>query len=144
MKLKDDPNCFECGSVLREPGPTDLVMFLHALKYTVSNLRTRDWLIYFIFHYCNYRVFIKYCGFFSKVCHLSLASTRLILVVQKNYQPIGVTVRSHCVEIFEGLLQRCRLGRGCSELWKNTIFPEHTVVYICGRPFKSARLSLHI
>ena len=33
-----------------------------------------------------YRVFIKYCVFFqkfSKVCHLSLASTRLLLVVQK-------------------------------------------------------------
>ena len=46
----------------------------------------------------------------------------------KNYQPIGVTVHSHCVESFEGLLQRCRRGRGCSELWKNTIFPEHPVV----------------
>ena len=34
----------------------------------------------------TYRVFIKYCVFFkefSKVCHLSLASTRLLLVVQK-------------------------------------------------------------
>ena len=28
----------------------------------------------------------------------------------KNYQPIGVTVN------FEALLQRCRRGRGCSEL----------------------------
>ena len=45
----------------------------------------------------------------------------------KNYQPIGVTVHSHCVESFEGLLQRCRRGRGCSELWKNTFFPEHPV-----------------
>ena len=36
----------------------------------------------------------------------------------KNCQPIGVTVHSHCVESFEGLLQRCRRGRGCSELWK--------------------------
>ena len=34
----------------------------------------------------------------------------------KKYQPIGVTVHSHCVESFEGLLQRCRRGRGCSEL----------------------------
>ena len=34
----------------------------------------------------------------------------------KNCQPIGVTVHSHCVESFEGLLQRCRRGRGCSEL----------------------------
>ena len=45
----------------------------------------------------------------------------------KNYQPIGVTVHSHCLKSFEGLLQRCRRGRGCSELWKNTIFPEHPV-----------------
>ena len=36
----------------------------------------------------------------------------------KNYQSIGVTVHSHCVEHFECLLQRCRRGRGCSELWK--------------------------
>ena len=37
----------------------------------------------------------------------------------KNYQPIGVTVHSHFVEsfeVFEGLLQRCRRGRDCSEL----------------------------
>ena len=40
---------------------------------------------------------------FSKVCHLSLASTRLLLVVQK-------------ITSFEGLLQRCRRERGCSEL----------------------------
>ena len=45
----------------------------------------------------------------------------------KNYQPIGVTVHSHCVDGFEGLLKRCRRGRGCSKLWKNTIFPEHPV-----------------
>ena len=34
-----------------------------------------------------YRLFIKYCVFFqefSKVCHLPLAGTRLLLVVQKN------------------------------------------------------------
>ena len=37
-------------------------------------------------HQGMYRVFIKYCFFFqefSKVCHLSRASTRLLLVVQK-------------------------------------------------------------
>ena len=74
-----------------------------------------------------YRVCIKYCIFFqefSKVCDLSLASTQLLSVVQKNHQPKGVTVHSHCVESFEG--QRCRRGRGCSELWKKTnFFPEH-------------------
>ena len=37
----------------------------------------------------------------------------------QNYQPTGVTVHSHC---FEGLLQRCRRGRGCSELWKKHNF----------------------
>jgi len=40
----------------------------------------------------------------------------------KTNQPIGVTVHSHCVESFEGLLQRCRRGKGCSELWKNTLY----------------------
>ena len=40
---------------------------------------------------------------------------------RKNYQQIGVTVHLHCVESFEGLLQRCRRGSGCSELWKNTL-----------------------
>ena len=39
---------------------------------------------------------------------------------------IGCT--KNCVESFEGPLQRCRWGRGCSELWKNTYFPEHPVV----------------
>ena len=43
-------------------------------------------------------------------------------MLYKNYQPIGVTVHSHCVESFEGLLQRCRRGRGCSELWKTHFF----------------------
>ena len=79
-----------------------------------------------------YRVFIKYCVFFqefSKVFHLLLASTRLLLVYRKNYQPIGVTVHSHCVESFEGLLQRCRQGRGCNELLNNSIFPEHPVCH---------------
>ena len=45
----------------------------------------------------------------------------------KNYQPIGVTVHSHCVESFGGLLQRYWRGRGFRELWKNTIFPAHPV-----------------
>ena len=40
----------------------------------------------------------------------------------KNYQPIGVTVHSHCLESSEGLVQRCRRGRGCIELWKITQF----------------------
>ena len=62
-------------------------------------------------------MFIKYCVFleeFSKVCNLSFASTRLLLVVQ----PIGVTVHSHGVDSFEG----CGRGRGCSELKKTQFF----------------------
>ena len=39
----------------------------------------------------------------------------------------SLTVHSHCVESFEGHLQQCRRGRGCSELWKNNILPEHPV-----------------
>ena len=65
----------------------------------------------------------------------------------KNYQSIVVTVHSHCVERrFEGLLQRCRRGRGGKlsrirekntifnehpELWKNTIFPSFRLCIGC-------------
>ena len=45
----------------------------------------------------------------------------------KNHQRIGVTVHSHYFESLEDLLQQWRRGRGCSELWKNAIFPEHPV-----------------
>ena len=38
---------------------------------------------------------------------------RWIELVGKKYQIIGVTVHSHCVESYEGLLQRYRRGRGC-------------------------------
>ena len=63
------------------------------------------------------RVYIKYCVFSKnsrKFATFSLPA-------------LGVTVHSHCVESFGGLLQRCMRGSGCSELWKNTIFPEHPV-----------------
>ena len=81
-----------------------------------------------------YRVFSKYCVFFqefSKICHLSLASTRLLLVVQKR--PAN---RSDCTlalrwELRRSLTAICRRERGCSELWKNPFFQEHPVSYIC-------------
>ena len=63
-----------------------------------------------------YRVLIKYCVFSKKLPHLAAIGRT------KYYQPIGVAVHSHCVESFEGFLQRCRRGRGCSELWKKIIF----------------------
>ena len=46
----------------------------------------------------------------------------------EDYQPIGVTVHSHCVDSFKGLLQQCKRGRGCSGLGRGTVFPEHPVV----------------
>ena len=58
----------------------------------------------------------------------------------KNYQPIGVTVHSNCVESFEDLLQRCRRGWGYSEMWKNTIFPEHPVHTIYNTYFSKYKL----
>ena len=65
-----------------------------------------------IFHFYVQGVHWILCFFqeFSKVCHLTLASTRLLLVVQNNYQLIGVTV------------ERCRRGRDCIELWKKHKF----------------------
>merc|ERR1711911_125031 len=67
----------------------------------------------------RYRVFIKYCGFFSRILESLPPLPRqhsTSIGCKKNYQPIGLTVHSHCVESFEGLLQRCRRGRGCGEL----------------------------
>ena len=80
-----------------------------------------------------YRVFIKYCVFFSRIFESLPPLPRqhsAAFGCTKIQQPIGVTVHSHCVESFEGLLKRCRRWRGCSELWKNTIFPEHPVLLI--------------
>ena len=31
-----DPHCYECKVKYRDPKPRDLVMYLHALKYSVS------------------------------------------------------------------------------------------------------------
>ena len=35
-----DPHCYECKVKYRDPKPKDLVMFLHALKYSVSLVLT--------------------------------------------------------------------------------------------------------
>ena len=72
-----------------------------------------------------YNVFIKYCFFSPRILERLPPLPRqhsAAIGCTQNYQPIGVTVHSHCVESFEGLLQPCRRGRGCSELGKNTIF----------------------
>ena len=71
-----------------------------------------------------YRMFIKYCVFiqeFSKVCHFSLASIRLLLVLQKitsHYEWLNTPLRWD----FEGLFQRCRRGMGWFDLWKTHFF----------------------
>ena len=84
-----------------------------------------------------------------------LPCQHLAAIGRTNYQPIGVTVHSHCIESFEAILHRCRRGRGCSEFWKNTIFLEHPValsVYFsilsvcdqCGKTFmKKYNLQTH-
>jgi hypothetical protein len=33
-------HCFECLNRFREPSPDDLVMFLHALQYKISDVTT--------------------------------------------------------------------------------------------------------
>ena len=62
----------------------------------------------------TYRVLIEYCVFFKEKF---AASPSPALGCYWLYKKLGVlTVNSHCVENFEGLLQWCRRGRGCSEL----------------------------
>ena len=58
-------------------------------------------------------MFIKYCVFSSRWILESLPH-----LPRQHSATIGFT---------KGLLQRCRRGRGCTKLWKNTIFPEHPV-----------------
>ena len=67
----------------------------------------------------TYRVFIKYCVFFPRILESLPPLPRqhsAAIGCTKNYQPIGVTVNLHCVESFDGFLQRCSRGRGCREL----------------------------
>ena len=55
------------------------------------------------------RVFIKYCVFFSRILESLPTLPRqhsTSIGCKKNYQPIGLTVHSHCVQSFENLLQR--------------------------------------
>ena len=73
-----------------------------------------------------YRVFIKYCVS-SKNSRKFATSPALGNQLPANRSDY---IHSYCIESFKGFLQRCRRGRGCSELCKNTIFPEHPV-YAC-------------
>lgn len=40
-KMTWDPNCYECKVRYRDPKPKDLVMYLHAWRYKVRQLRSR-------------------------------------------------------------------------------------------------------
>ena len=72
-------------------------------KKTLLLERNNNILILYV-HYTKCLLNIVLFLEFSKACHLSLASTRLLLIVQKKYyQPIGVTVQSHCGESFRSL-----------------------------------------
>merc|ERR1711946_60443 len=94
------------------------------LRYELSTTKTGIFFHEFSEHFLpnvfgTYRMFIKYCGFFSRILESLPPLPRQhssSIGCKKNYQPIGLTVHSHCVESFEGLLQRCRRGRDRSEL----------------------------
>ena len=61
-----------------------------------------------------YWVFIKYCVLVPRMSESLpplLCQHSAAIGYTKNYQPIGVTVQSHCVE-------SCKRGRDCNELWK--------------------------
>ena len=65
--------------------------------------------------------------FFSKNIRKFATSPSPILGCYWLYKKLPAN-RSDCtLALRSELLQRCRRGRGCSELWKNTIFPEHPV-----------------
>ena len=76
-----------------------------------------------------YRVFIKYCVF-SKVCHLSLASTWLLLVVHKSHQPIGVLYTRIALRALKASYSDVGEGGVAVSCEKNTIFPEHPVCFV--------------
>jgi len=40
LKTYIKEHCFECLNRFREPSPDDLVMFLHALQYKISDVTT--------------------------------------------------------------------------------------------------------
>ena len=63
--------------------------------------------------------------FFSKNIRKFATSPSPILGCYWLYKKLPAN-RSDCtLELRSELLQRCRRGRGCSELWKNTIFPNN-------------------
>ena len=89
------------------------VRYISKLNAYIVPQRTLN--IKFIF---MYRVLIKYYVFprILKSLPPHPRQHSAAISYKKNYHQIGVTVHSHCIESFEGLLQRCRRVRGCGEL----------------------------
>ena len=75
-----------------------------------------------------YRVFIKYCVFPKNSRKFATSPSPTLgcyaIGCTKNYQPIGETEHSHCVERFEGLYSD--IGEGGVAV-KKPNFPEHPV-----------------
>ena len=68
-----------CISITLPSLGTPNASYLQSQKWKTSDLQSLS-------QEFKYRVLIKYCGFFSRIfkfCDLSLASTRLLLVVKK-------------------------------------------------------------
>lgn len=55
-KLSIDPHCYECKVKYRDPRPKDLVMFLHAWAYSVSQFRNTYTLAPFSVHFAKLRI----------------------------------------------------------------------------------------
>ena len=99
---------------------------------TLASVRCQVWcgLLYYLLRHTGYSLNIV---FFQRILE------SLPTFPRQHSAAIGCTKKntsnrsdskSHCVDSFEGFWQRYRRGRGCSGLWKNTIFPEHPV-HIC-------------
>ena len=71
---------------------------------------------------CSLNIVCNFSRILESIPPLPRQHSAAIVCAKKKIQPIGVTVHSHRVESFDGLLQRCRRRRGCSELWKKHIF----------------------
>ena len=89
--LEELPNLLQDPTPHHHPHNNPSTSFLDSLSTSSSSSNEEHSLEYMYelqteLERLRYRVLINYCAFFhefSKVCHLSLASTRLILVVQK-------------------------------------------------------------
>ena len=83
-----------------------LNVFLGSQIYKYRNMQIFQKSLFYI-RFILYRVFI-----FKNSRRFATSLSPAAIGCTKNYQPIRVTVHSYCIKSFEGLLQRCRRGRG--------------------------------